>query len=580
MGVNQDTRALVGAFKTGGEQKNRTYQAEVTRIDDEGVVWVNVAGSDVETPTAEIAAEVKSGDYVNVEWRNNKLYIAGNYSNPSAGITRVVHVEQTADQAQADATAASSAASAASEAASSAVQSAATAQSAAETAQNSLKSVVQGATTVEKAVSVMQTALEAVVDYDPQTDTTQEYFWHDAAGAHVLGTSGDYRNDIDSTGMKIVETASEESVAEFLGNGISFYDNEVGNRHKTFSIDSTGVVIYTEVIETSAEITTASSPVTHVLSHKPSTSQGHNSFGFACPSGNSPAYYLNAGNPITFQWGYRGVNDGVIEYDGDITCTITPPSSLGTDTVTARFYYEYEIVAPSYDIGTRDGAAGKYSAVIGEGLQAIGDNSVAVGKYNDDPHGGMLFSIGNGTADNARSNAMFVDFLGNVKAAGDIEDGSGNVLSDAVFPDASGNITATGEITDGGGNVLSNKADASSIVAPDDYVTAHGTSGSWRYRKWHSGKIEAWFEGSFNCAASTTARGALYYSTWSLSIPNDAIGFTATPNTLIGNTGDSNTVIAVNGAATSKTAISGKVWRYASSSSALTISSKIYAWQD
>lgn len=100
MGVNQDTRALVGAFKTGGEQKNRTYQAEVTRIDDEGVVWVNVAGSDIETPTAEIAAEVKRGDSVNVEWRNNKLYIAGNYSNPSAGLARTIVVENTANDAQ------------------------------------------------------------------------------------------------------------------------------------------------------------------------------------------------------------------------------------------------------------------------------------------------------------------------------------------------------------------------------------------------------------------------------------------------------------------------------------------------
>ena len=570
---------IVNSIKEEPQDTNTIYSAEVAYIDSEGRPWVYLAGSTKETPVERASAEVKSGDYVNVEWRNNKLYIAGNYSNPSAGVTRVVHVEQTADQAQADATAASSAASAASEAASSAVQSAATAAEAAETATNSLKSVVSGATTVEKAVSVMQTALEAVVDYDPSTDTTKEYFWHDANGAHVLGTSGAYRNDITSNGMQIVDTASEESVAEFSGNGISFYDNEGDNRHKTFSVDSTGSVIYTEVIETSAAITTASSPVTHVLSHKPSTSQGHNSFGFACPSGNNPAYYLNAGNPITFQWGYRGVNDGVIEYDGDITCTITPPSSLGTDTVTARFYYEYEIVAPSYDIGTRDGAAGKYSAVIGEDLQAIGNNCVAVGKYNDDPHGGMLFSIGNGTADNARSNAMFVDFLGNVKAAGNIVDGSGNALSDAVFPDASGNITASGEITDGGGNVLSDKADAASIVTPDDYVTAHGTSGSWRYRKWHSGKIEAWFEGTFSCAASTTARGSLYYSTWSLTIPS-AIGFTATPNTLIGNTGDSNTVIAVNGAATSKTAMSGKVWRYASSSSALTISAKIYAWQN
>jgi hypothetical protein len=125
---------------------------------------------------------------------------------------------------------------------------------------------------------------------------------------------------------------------------------------------------------------------------------------------------------------------------------------------------------------------------------------------------------------------------------------------------------------DGGGVYINS-------VKVEDFVIDEGTSGSWRYRKWHSGKIEAWYEGSFNCAASTTARGALYYSSWSLTIPS-AIGFTATPYTLVGNTGSSTTVISVNGAATSKTAMSGYVWRYASSSSALSITARIYAWQN
>lgn len=203
-------------------------------------------------------------------------------------------------------------------------------------------------------------------------------------------------------------------------------------------------------------------------------------------------------------------------------------------------------------------AAGQGSHAQNTGTYARGKSQTVIGEYNElqgtsgsRANTDCAFIIGNGTGEGtARSNALTVDWSGNVETAGDI--------------------------TDGGGNVLSNKLDASTLA---DYVTEQGTSGSWRYRKWHSGKIEAWFEGTFSCAASTTSRGALYYSTWSLTIPS-AIGFTATPNTLIGNTGDSNTVIAVNGAATSKTAMSGKVWRYASSSSALTISSKIYAWQN
>ncbi len=103
--VNQDTiKDFIGVLKsdkqTTSKNTNNTYHATVTRIDDEGVVWVSIAGSDTETPTEATSSEIKRGDAVTVEWRNNKLYIAGNYSDPSAGIARVVYVENTAENAQ------------------------------------------------------------------------------------------------------------------------------------------------------------------------------------------------------------------------------------------------------------------------------------------------------------------------------------------------------------------------------------------------------------------------------------------------------------------------------------------------
>lgn len=76
---------------------NSTHSAIVSRIDDEGTVWVRVAGSENETPVASVSSEVKKNDAVNVEWRNNRLYIVGNPSNPSAGITRVAHVEESTE---------------------------------------------------------------------------------------------------------------------------------------------------------------------------------------------------------------------------------------------------------------------------------------------------------------------------------------------------------------------------------------------------------------------------------------------------------------------------------------------------
>ena len=241
---------FVEALTPKDQKQNHNYSAEVSRIDNEGVVWVYLAGSDKETPTALSSVEIKKGDVVNVEWRNNKLYVAGNNTNPSAGLVRVINVEQETNRAKTAAEIANISAQQAvadaqraKESADSAQADANTAKQAAESAQDSLKSVVQGATTVEKAVSVMQTALEAVVDYDPNNDTVQEYFWHDANGAHVLGDTSGYRNDIDSSGMKIVDANTENSVAEFGAGGVQIGESnglhiEIKNQELGFYQDS------------------------------------------------------------------------------------------------------------------------------------------------------------------------------------------------------------------------------------------------------------------------------------------------------------------------------------------------------
>lgn len=85
---------LVSVLQIDPAEPSKTYRAEVSSIDNKGRVWVYLEGSAMETPTTMSSAEVEVGDNVNVEWRNNKLYIAGNVSNPSAGSIRVRAVEQ------------------------------------------------------------------------------------------------------------------------------------------------------------------------------------------------------------------------------------------------------------------------------------------------------------------------------------------------------------------------------------------------------------------------------------------------------------------------------------------------------
>lgn len=239
--VNQKVR------KASSRTRTKTT-GRVVKVNPDGTAVVDAGYGN--TPVEKSAASVRVGDEVSITVKDGKATIDGNLSDPSASSEKVVKVEARAIDAQAeavrartaaetaeqDAQRAHDAADAAQESADDAQDAADAAQASADAASNSLKSVVQGATTVEKAVSVMQTALEAVVDYDPATDTTQEWFWHDANGAHVLGETSGYRNDITSSGMNIVQVSSEESVARFGSDGAQI--GKTGDSHLTLDYHS------------------------------------------------------------------------------------------------------------------------------------------------------------------------------------------------------------------------------------------------------------------------------------------------------------------------------------------------------
>ena len=86
-------------------------------------------------------------------------------------------------------------------------------------------------------------------------------------------------------------------------------------------------------------------------------------------------------------------------------------------------------------------ASGVDNDVNGEGATARGrclkiqnkggTDQTVIGHYNS-PVEDKAFVIGNGTADDSRSNAFEVDWNGNVLASGDVTDGDGNVLSDKI----------------------------------------------------------------------------------------------------------------------------------------------------
>ena len=74
-------------------------------------------------------------------------------------------------------------------------------------------------------------------------------------------------------------------------------------------------------------------------------------------------------------------------------------------------------------------ALGENSRAQNLGTQATGSEQTALGRYNlEDQLDEYAVIVGNGTASSS-SNALTLDWQGNAWAAGDIEDGSGNVLS-------------------------------------------------------------------------------------------------------------------------------------------------------
>lgn len=231
---------FVNTIKEPQEDTNTTYGATVARVDQEGTVWIYLSGSQKETPTVSSSAEIKKGDYVTVQWRNNKLYIAGNYSNPSAGVSRVGKVEQAAQSARVAADAAVNEAQRAYEAANNAEAEAERAKDAADDAQESADDAQESANDAQRSadnaneyaaralgnLSTVQNVTETLnwitahgtmtLTTDTAIDPTHVYFVRDNSGDYQVGS---YRYSVvTEPSVSDLSTYYELSIDESLNN--------------------------------------------------------------------------------------------------------------------------------------------------------------------------------------------------------------------------------------------------------------------------------------------------------------------------------------------------------------------------
>ena len=99
--------------------------------------------------------------------------------------------------------------------------------------------------------------------------------------------------------------------------------------------------------------------------------------------------------------------------------------------------------------------------------------------------------------------------------------------------------------SDGQGRSLPSYIDGSEAMSNMgivDYVKQQGVSGNWRYRKWNSGFIEAWYRPTEKTTYSLTSQsGSAYYSNVDLEIPS-AIGFQSNLHAIAAANGESGLV--------------------------------------
>jgi len=350
-------------------------------------------------------------------------------------------------------------------------------------------------------------------------------------------------NGTDNSNRSNLMTVGNNSI--IIGKSSAAHTTLDANGQRFYAADGTTQLANIGYGEGTAQSGTATAP------YYTFGTRGHNWIGnYSVSEGNS----TDASSFASHSEGYQTLADSNYAHAEGYGTTSSGQASHaeGRDTTASDLYAHAEGFSTtasgkqSHAEGDSTTASGENSHAQNLGTTAAYDNQTVIGKYNDNKSGN-IFEIGYGTS-GTPTNVFEVDTSGNVEAAGDI--------------------------TDGGGNVLSDKLDASALA---DYVTEQASSGNWRYRKWHSGRVEAWFNDSITMSA-TTAQGNLYRRSATLAIPSGI--FTISPGVIVGSQTSDNTIVSVKGSASSATSIAITDYRTNQLASTQSRAIRVYAWQN
>ena len=365
--------------------------------------------------------------------------------------------QSTADAAKASASSAANAASAAQTKANEASEAAATAQSKADSAGTAASKAQSSANAAGEAASSAQAAAEAAQvaagAAQADIDSQKEYFWHDANGAHVLGSKTAetrYRTDIDSEGMHIKDVSGEvQEVAKFTADGAQI--GNAANAHQNMDYNSWKLTdkdgnVFAEVSDMRDKDGTA-----EVIENLTASGIKYITLQMA-PVSESETYIMV---------GTRKLMPGEYSISGKQVTLSTAPD-VGTELKIT--YKTYSDLAKAYTFGKRleDVGVGFHSFAEGYENRAYGTASHAEGEGNES---GGNASHAEGSGNVAKGNCSHAE-------------GKDNTAKDEASHAEGNNSTASGKAShaEGSGTAIGqySHAEGFSTVARVQYTHAEG----------------------------------------------------------------------------------------------------------
>ena len=626
--MSKVVKELAKVLKNDTTEKLKPYDtsAEVIRIDG-GTAWVHIPGGVDETPV-ELTINAKVGDTVQLRVSGGNAWIVGNKTAPPTDDRVAIQAQGTAEVANVAAQNAVKAADNAEEAAQSALSSAATAATAATNAQNSANAAQisannanEYATRALNGLSAVESVTETLnwitahgtmtLTSDVTLDPTHVYFVIDPLGDYDVG--GTHYSlvidpDVDDIGT-YYELSIDESLNNYVGTHLAL-DTEglwllpassgtnkvliatgAGSTYTTagtYIINSGGgveasfrsngaTVGENSSGKTRSEIGTGGMQIIQNVSGV-DTSIANLGYGPGTDSGggtsNAPYYTLGYRNGTVGNWSvaegnYTQASGAMSHSEGQYTTANSYCAHSEGSNTSAR-------ANAAHSEGNETRATGDFAHAQNNGTTAQRKSQTALGEYNvldttgtTATRGQYSVIVGNGTADNTRSNALTIDWSGNV----DIASGAKYKINGSNLSAPDVGAVPTSRTVNGkalSSNITLSASDvgalASSSVA--DYITSKGTNGNWYYEKWNSGKIEAVFKGSVTYG-TMSASGQLYRSTNNaVAIPSGI--FSTTPQrTEITINNASTVVVCATAVASSTTNVNVQVWRSTNAASSI-----------